>query len=139
MTYTCYMPKVFTSKTQSLGKLGEDIACRYLKSKGFVILEQNHTRKWGEIDIISKKGDKLYFVEVKSKLVTTLSSKTKEQIEGMIPEENVHPIKIERFVRTIHTYLAEKQYEGDFEAVVLAVFVDTQEKTSVVRLTQIFD
>jgi len=133
------MPKVFTSKTQTLGKLGEDIACRYLKKLGHEIIEKNHTRKWGEIDIVSKKGSKLYFVEVKSKSVTELSSKTKEQVESMIPEENVHPMKIERFMRTIHTYLAEKQYEGDFEAIVLAVFVDTKEKTSIVRVTQIFD
>jgi len=133
------MPKVFTSKTQTLGKLGEDIACRYLRNHGHEILEQNHTRKWGEIDIVSRKGTKLFFVEVKSKSVFSLSSKTKEQIEALIPEENVHPIKIDRFMRTIHTYLAEKQYEGDFEALVLAVFVDVLEKTSVVRITQIFD
>ncbi len=133
------MPKVFTSKTQTLGKLGEDIACRYLKNHGYEILEENHTRKWGEIDIISKKGSTIYFVEVKSKSVLGLSSKTREQIEAMRPEENVHPLKLERFMRTIHTYLAEKQYEGEWEAVVLAVFIDTEEKTSFVRLTKIFD
>lgn len=133
------MPKVFTSKTQTLGKLGEDIACRYLKNHGHEILEENHTRKWGEIDIISKKGSTIYFVEVKSKSVFGLALKTKEQIEAMRPEENVHPLKIERFMRTTHTYLAEKQYEGEWEAVVLAVFIDTEEKTSFVRITKIFD
>lgn len=133
------MPKVFTSKTQTLGKLGEDIACRYLNNQGHEIKEKNHTRKWGEIDIISKKGNKLYFIEVKSKSVTGLSFKNKDQITEMIPEENVHPMKIERFIRTIHTYLAEKQYEGDWEAIVLAVLIDTNDKTSFVRTTKIFD
>lgn len=133
------MPKVFTSKTQTLGKLGEDIACRYLSSQGHEVKEKNHTRKWGEIDIISKKENKLYFIEVKSKSTTGLSSKTKEQTKEMIPEENVHPMKIERFMRTIQTYLAEKQYEGDWEAIVLAVLIDTQEKSSFVRETKIFD
>lgn len=133
------MPKVFTSKTQTLGKLGEDIACRFLKKHGHEILEENHTRKWGEIDIVSKKQNKLYFIEVKSKSVSGLTSKTTEQVEAMRPEENVHPIKIDRFMRTIHTFLAEKQYEGDWEAIVLAVFIDTSEKTSIVRVTKIFD
>ncbi len=133
------MPKVFTSKTQTLGKLGENIACRYLKGRGFEIIEENHTRKWGEIDIVASKDRKLYFIEVKSKSVANLSKKSKEDIDSLMPEENVHPFKIDRFMRTIHTYLAEKNFEGDWTALVLAVFVDTLEKTSTVRITQIFD
>jgi Holliday junction resolvase-like predicted endonuclease len=57
------MPKTEKRKT---GDLGEDIAEMFLVKQGFKILERNYLRKWGEIDIITKKDRKLYFVEVKT-------------------------------------------------------------------------
>ena len=38
-----------------IGRIGEDIACRYLRSKGYEIIERNFRKKWGEIDIVCKK------------------------------------------------------------------------------------
>lgn len=133
------MPKVFISKNQVFGKLGEDIACKFLKNKGFNILETNYTKKWGEIDIVAQKTSLLYFIEVKSKSVSNLSKKTKEELKDLVPEENVHQFKIDRFMRTIQTYLIEKQLELDWRALVLAVLIDTTEKTSFVRVTEIFN
>ena len=50
-----------------LGKLGEDLACRYLVDKGYKIIERNFRKPWGELDIIAKSSDKtLVFVEVKT-------------------------------------------------------------------------
>ncbi len=60
------MPKVFTSEKQKIGELGENIAVKFLTKKGFFISERNYTKKWGEIDIIAEKNNKLYFIEVKS-------------------------------------------------------------------------
>lgn len=55
-----------TQKTE-LGKLGEDLACRYLVDKGYKIIERNFRKPWGELDIIAKNPDKtLVFVEVKT-------------------------------------------------------------------------
>ena len=51
----------------TLGKIGEDVAVRYLLRKGFRIIERNFDRKFGEIDIIAQAPDKtLVFVEVKA-------------------------------------------------------------------------
>jgi len=45
----------------------EDIACEYLKSKGYEIIERNfYCGKYGEIDIISKKDNQIVFIEVRS-------------------------------------------------------------------------
>lgn len=51
--------------TTSIGKQAEDLASEYLKSKGFVILEQNWRTRYCEIDIVTKKDDKIFFIEVK--------------------------------------------------------------------------
>lgn len=45
----------FISEHIEIGKFGEAIACKYLKSKGYKIIERNFRKKWGEIDIICKK------------------------------------------------------------------------------------
>ncbi len=49
----------------SLGKLGEDLACEYLKKSHYKIIERNFRTKFGEIDIIAKRKKQLVFVEVK--------------------------------------------------------------------------
>ena len=38
-----------------VGKIGEDIACKYLKDRGYKIIERNFRKTWGEIDIICLK------------------------------------------------------------------------------------
>ena len=50
-----------------LGKRGEDEATKYLKNKGYKILERNFMCKQGEIDIIALDKDYIVFVEIKSR------------------------------------------------------------------------
>jgi putative endonuclease len=52
---------------QSLGKLGENLACAALIERGYVIIARRHRTKLGEIDIIARDGDTTVFVEVKSR------------------------------------------------------------------------
>ena len=52
---------------QQFGKESEFLAVRYLKKKGYKILEQNYRNKIGEIDIIAKEKGALVFVEVKAR------------------------------------------------------------------------
>lgn len=48
------------------GKDGEEIAISYLLTNGFEILEKNFRNFNGEIDIIAKKEETIYFIEVKN-------------------------------------------------------------------------
>ncbi len=52
------------NKTE-IGKKAEDMAARYLLSKGYIILKRNWRYKKAEIDIIAKQDSVLVFVEVK--------------------------------------------------------------------------
>lgn len=52
--------------SKKLGNLGEKIAEKFLKDKGYRIICRNWRCKTGELDIISKDGDILVFVEVKT-------------------------------------------------------------------------
>ena len=61
---------------QILGKTGEDYACDYLRKSGYIVVERNYLKKWGELDIIAKKNKKLHFIEVKSVSRTFLPSVT---------------------------------------------------------------
>jgi len=47
------------------GEIFEKIAKEYLLSKGYKIISTNYFTKYGEIDIIAKKGKQIVAVEVK--------------------------------------------------------------------------
>ncbi len=122
------MPKVFTSKNQKIGELGEDIATKYLINKGFSILERNYTRKYGEIDVSCENNGILHFIEVKS--VT-------REIVDIRPEDNMHPKKIERLYRTIQTYLAEKGLsDKEWQLDLLCIYLDTVNRKAKVKMLE---
>ncbi len=129
------MPKVFTSKNQKIGELGEDIAVKYLISKGFKILERNYTRKYGELDVSCEKNGILHFIEVKS--VTRESSISRNEM-NIRPEDNMHPKKIERLYRTIQTYLAEKGVSDkiEWQLDLVCVYLDQVNKKARIKMLQ---
>lgn len=91
-----------------IGKIGEDVACNFLKGKGFVVIERNYLKKWGEIDIVAKDKENLYFLEVKTVTRENYSNNVSRETVFR-PEENVHSAKISRLKRVIETYLLEKE------------------------------
>ncbi|MFM1552140.1 YraN family protein [Helcococcus ovis] len=50
-----------------MGKLGEEIACRYLIKNDYKILERNYATKFAEVDIIAIKNMTIVIVEVKTR------------------------------------------------------------------------
>ena len=55
--------------TLALGRRGEDLAHRYLRDRGFIIVARNYRLSSGdaEADLIAWDGEMLVFVEVKSR------------------------------------------------------------------------
>lgn len=57
-----------TLSNKEIGKLGEDLACKYLEKNGYKIIERNkHFSRFCEIDIIAQTKRTLVFVEVKTR------------------------------------------------------------------------
>jgi putative endonuclease len=56
-----------TFKKKRLGARGEEIAARYLKKRGYRIVDRNYRNRLGEIDIVAEQGGSLVFVEVRTR------------------------------------------------------------------------
>lgn len=52
---------------QSLGKLGENLACAALKQRGYAIIATRYRTRLGEIDVVARDGGTTVFIEVKSR------------------------------------------------------------------------
>ena len=139
-------PKNKTQK-QITGQKGEDEAVKYLKNKGFSVLDRNYLKPWGELDIVAKKGDWLYFVEVKT-VTRPLPEVGPQGARGPTssfdfyePEDNIHPWKIKRLSRAIETYLLEKKIgdEAEWQVDSIAVYLnDRGETLKIEHLEDIF-
>lgn len=58
---------LLSNQIKETGRWGEAQAALYLKRKGYRILEQNYSCRFGEIDIIAADQKHLVFVEVKTR------------------------------------------------------------------------
>lgn len=92
---------------QELGRIAEDHAARYLRSKGYRILERNYTTPRGEIDIIAEHRNSLVFVEVKSRTST----------EDFDPRDSVTPGKQHRIMLAAAAYLRNRDRVTRFDVV----------------------
>lgn len=52
---------------KALGNRGEVVAARYLRRHGYKVLMCNFEAAGGEIDIVARQGERLVFVEVKTR------------------------------------------------------------------------
>ena len=109
------------AKHNDLGALGEDIACKFLINKGFKIIERNHWRKWGEIDIVAcATSGEVHFVEVKS---TGRDYTRSTPLDDWRPEDMLHYNKMERLKTVIQTYILENDVE-DWVFDVIIVYIN---------------
>ena len=99
---------------KQVGKLGEDVACEYLRRHGFKIRDRNYVKKTGELDIIAEKENTLHFVEVKTILAHNFLSE-KSKSDDYDPSLNLHQAKIRKVARTGEWYVLEKKWEGEWQ------------------------
>ena len=122
-----------SSPTYAFGMSGEEIATKYLKQKGYKIIDRNYKnksgRQLGEIDIITKKDNEIFFVEVKTRIV--------ESDEGVLPEQNINPQKLRKLSKIAQYYIRERKlWDSVYHFDAVSVLVDYNSKNAKVRHIQ---
>ena len=84
------------------GKLGEEIAGKYLEGKGYKIVERNYKTKHAEIDLVAKRKNELVFVEVRTKVGENFGS----------PEETIDRKKLRKLWGNATAYAARARWQG---------------------------
>ncbi len=84
------------------GKLGEEIASKYIISKGGKVIERNYRTRVGEVDLIAKLNGELVFVEVKSR----------SNINYGYPAESVNYKKKRKITNVAKYYILDNSLEN---------------------------
>ncbi|MGX4598880.1 YraN family protein [Faecalimicrobium sp. JNUCC 81] len=85
------------------GDFGENVALKYLMSKGAKVLEKNYKIKTGEIDIITKLDNQLVFIEVKAR----------SNLRFGYPSEAVNYKKIKKIISTANYYILRNNLHNE--------------------------
>ena len=102
--------------TRALGRLGEEMACDFLQSRGHRIVARNWQGSHLEVDIISEAEDGVHFVEVKSRMDAAAA-----------PEEKVDARKQGRISAAALKYLNETGSDREVFFDVVSVIFNGEE------------
>ena len=109
------------SLRKEVGRMGEEVASKFLESKDFRIIARNYRKPWGEIDIIAEKGGVVRFVEVKAVSRESLPDVSREI--DYRPEEMVDRRKLRKLARTAALYMEVKKDKREFQIDVVGVIM----------------
>lgn len=110
--------------------MGEELAAKYLKEKGYKILDinfqNNFGRRLGEIDIIAQDKNELVFVEVKTREM--------KRYADTLPEENITQTKLLRLAKIASAYIRLKKLDNlDYRFDALSVWLDCDLKEAKIK------
>lgn len=108
----------------SVGKYGEELACKYLVKNGYKIIERNKRfSKFSEIDIIALDKNILVFVEVKTR---------NSDICGH-PFEAITKTKYQHIKSGVFTYLQENPKYKKFRIDAVSVVLKPEVKIELIK------
>ena len=114
---------------RELGAWGEERAAKYLRGKGYTILERNFRCRAGEIDIIARRCGVIAFVEVK----------LRRDSEFAEAREFVTPAKQRRVILTAEYWLASHQTELQPRFDVIEIYAPSGERTLFPKINHLED
>lgn len=121
-------------KTKGLGVMGENMACRYLEDKGYVVHSKNFISRFGEIDIIAEHDGYLCFIEVKTRGAKHIA-KGREYIT--IYKQQKITKTAEYFMVRHPAFLEKRGLQPRFDCI--EIYVDSSDKpTEINHLENIF-
>jgi putative endonuclease len=98
------------------GQRGEDLAVAHFERLGFEVLARNHRTRYGELDLVVYDGERLVFVEVK----------TRRDGSGE-PWDNLHELKRSQVRRMAIAWLTEcndRPFGADLRFDAVGIVVD---------------
>lgn len=110
-----------------IGEQGEAIAFKYLKEKGYTVLEKNWRFQKAEIDLITTLENQLVVVEVKTR--------TSEEFES--PKEAVTIAKQKRIVKAADAYIQAKEIDLECRFDIVSVLIQGK-KVSIEHIENAF-
>ncbi len=117
----------FMAKHNDLGKLGEDLAAKFLQEKGFQIIERNWRFQKKELDIIAYHDNFLVVIEVKSRSTDYFEH----------PADAITLKKIKFIVRATDAYVEQKGIENEVRFDVVSV-IKKEEKYEIEHIENAF-
>ncbi|MBE6990588.1 MAG: YraN family protein [Ruminococcaceae bacterium] len=96
------------------GTWGEAQAASYLRRCGYELLAHSYRCRFGEIDLVARKGRTVCFVEVK----------LRSNVQYGLPREAVTPRKQERLRKTALCYLSEHELDCPTRFDVAEIYTD---------------
>jgi len=121
------------ARHNTIGKLGESIAIRFLRNNQVSIVEVNFDHKLGEIDIVGRDRGQTVFTEVKTVSCEIPDGVPRDGADNYRPEELVDDQKRGRLRRIIQVYLEQESTDEDWRADLICVYIDMQEKNAQVK------
>ncbi|KKS77319.1 MAG: hypothetical protein UV74_C0013G0589 [Candidatus Woesebacteria bacterium GW2011_GWB1_43_14] len=83
------------TQNKSTGRLGEDLAEKFLRRKGYRVISRNFSTRYGELDLIGTKDGRLVFIEVKTKIGDRFGQ----------PEEMINRKKVSQIMRIAQSFI----------------------------------
>lgn len=102
------------SHNSKIGKLGEDLATKFLADNGYKIIDRNFHTRYGEIDLIAQQGDEILFVEVK----------TRTSNKYGYPEQAVDNSKIKHLLLAIKIYFKINNLSSFWRLDIISIELD---------------
>lgn len=110
---------------RAIGTKGELLAVKFLKKKGYKILQRNYWRRNGEIDVVCYDHGTIAFVEVKTRYSDKYGP----------PELSVTGAKKRQIIKVASQYVAEKKIEGiNLRFDVVSIFYSPNKKHPTITL-----
>lgn len=112
-----------------IGKIGEEIAVKYLQDIGYEIIQRNYSCKLGEIDVIAKYKGELIIIEVKTRT---------SNLYGQ-PAEAVNDIKQKHIFKAAQYYLIKNKMEDTLVRIdVIEVYLNKNKTYKLNHIKQVF-
>ena len=112
-----------------LGRFGEILASRYLRTHGYVILSAHYNCRLGEIDLVAEDKKYICFVEVK----------TRSENMKYSPADAVDISKRQKIISSSNIYLKDYERKRQPRYDIIEVYFENDEPIKINHIKNAFD